>query len=172
MAYAGNEGQEAVAYSGYCTQADLEARIGADVLGQLTNDSATDPQNAQVDANVVLALILKADTFINNSLSAVYDVPFGATSTSATSTPALVKQMSIDLSCYFAMQRRPAVYKITDDWNNVYDAVLKQLDRLESKDDALNDATFISTSPSITNVTTDPQANFYGRGSDSQMQYF
>lgn len=172
MAYAGTEGNESTATSGYCTQSDLETRIGAVVLGQLTNDNATDPLNAEPDPTVVSALILKADTFIDNALSSVYDVPFGASSASATETPALVKQMSIDLACYYAMQRQPVTYKISDDWNNIYKDTLAQLERLQTKDDALNDATMISTSPSITNVTSTPQMNFYGRGETSQYEYF
>lgn len=168
MAYAGNEGQEASAYVGYSTQADLETRIGSQALGQLTNDAGGD----QADTNVVNALILRADTFIDNALSSVYDVPFGASSTSATTTPAVVKQLSIDLACYYAMQRRPLTYTIPDEWKKVYEDAMKAIERLENMDDVLNDATPNNTGIKITPPTDYPQMDFYNRSGESPISLF
>lgn len=168
MAFAGNEGQEAVAYEGYSTLADLVARIGSTTLGQLTNDAGgNDP-----DANVVNALILRADTFIDNALSSVYDVPFGASSASATTTPAVVKQLSIDLSCYYAMQRRPLEYTISDTWEKIYKDAMEAIQRLESMDDVLNDATPNNTAIKIVPATDYPQMDFYNKSGESPISWF
>lgn len=168
MSYAGAEGQDATSYDGYCTQSDLETRIGKQVLGQLTNDNGGN----EADADVVNAIIERADRFIDNKISNVYDVPFGADSTSATTTPAIVKQLSIDLSCYYAMQRRPLEFKIPDTWEQIYKDAMEELDLLQNMDDVLNDATPNNTGITIVPATDYPQADFYNRSGQSPISEF
>lgn len=145
----------------YCTQDDLIARIGSAVLGQLTNDNAGDVP----DSDVVTAMILKADTFIDNKLNGVYDVPFTTGSLSSVTTPALINKLSIDLSCYYCMERRPVEYKINDNWKDIFNGIVDQLDRLASKDDVLNDATPVYNSATIVN-RSDIVADFYNGNSE------
>lgn len=93
----------------YCTQADLELRISKSVLAQLTNDSAN---ATAADSSVVSALIARADNFIDAYISQVYAVPLST-------VPVAVKNISIDLSCFYAMQRRPANFAMPKAWEYV-----------------------------------------------------
>ena len=87
----------------YTTQANIETRIGIATLGQLTNDNGGDVP----DADVVTAMIAKADAFIDNRLNGIYDVPFTTGSLSSVTTPVLIGQLSTDLASYYCMERRP-----------------------------------------------------------------
>jgi hypothetical protein len=122
------------------------------------------------DSTIVTSLILKADTYIDNALNGVYDVPFTTGSQSSITTPAFINKLSIDLSCYYAFQRRPNEYKIGDDWNKIYKDCIESIDRLANLDDVLNDATPIYVSGKIVNVTTTPYNDF--ENSDNQISNF
>ena len=81
----------------YCTQNDLEQRIGIRQLAELTNDTAG---ATTADSVVVQAIIEKSDREIDGKAGQVYTTPF-TIPTNCTSIPSLIKQISIDYSIYY-----------------------------------------------------------------------
>lgn len=145
----------------YTTQANIETRIGIATLGQLTNDNGGDVP----DADVVTAMIAKADAFIDNRLNGIYDVPFTTGSLSSVTTPVLIGQLSTDLASYYCMERRPVEYKINDNWKDIFIGIMDTLDKLASLQDVLNDATPVYSEATVVN-RTDIIADFYNESSE------
>jgi len=172
MTYGGIVGQEIESYDGYCNQQDLENRISARTLAELTNDNigGGSIEAPPVDSGVVNSLILKANTFIDNALNGIYDVPFTTGSHSSETTPALIKQIAIDLSCYYAFQRREAENKMTDEWKRIYQDCIDILNRLACLDDTLNDATPYYKEASMTNASSTKVFSF--TDSSNQVSWF
>jgi phage gp36-like protein len=77
------------------------------------------------NVGVVTALIAKADTKIDSLAGQVYTVPF-------TTVPDLIKNISIDLSCYFALQRRPINVPMPDEWQKAYDDAIQILEDISN----------------------------------------
>lgn len=90
----------------YCTQSDLELRIGVEQLAMLTNDTAG---TAMADPTVITALISRSDTLIDALMTGVYVTPF-------VSTPKIIKQCSIDMTIYSAFLRRFASTEVPKEW--------------------------------------------------------
>jgi phage gp36-like protein len=77
------------------------------------------------NSGVVTALILRADTMIDSLAGQVYTVPF-------TTVPDLIKSISIDLSCYFALQRRPINIPMPKEWQDAYTNAIKTLEDISN----------------------------------------
>ena len=79
----------------YCTQTDIEKQISESELIELTDDAAA----GSVDTDIVDRAIADADEEIDAFVSMRYSLPFS-------STPALVRLMSVDLSICNLYARR------------------------------------------------------------------
>lgn len=123
----------------YCSQADLEARLSTKALTQLTNDAdgSTTP-----DATIVYAMIAKADGIIDGYASQVYTTPF-------TTTPTLIRDIAIDLACYFSMQRRFTELAVPQDW------ISTKKDRMQQLDDISNQVIKLDTSAAVSSSEAD-----------------
>ena len=131
----------------YCSQADLEARLGTKTLAQLTNDAdgATIP-----DSTIVYAMIGKADGIIDGYASQVYTTPFAV-------IDPLVRDIAIDLACYFAMQRRFTEFPVPNDWISTKKDRIQQLEDISNQVITListiavssSEANFLATTPVI-----------------------
>ena len=79
----------------YCTQADIIKSLPEAELAQLTDDSA----GTTVDSDVVNESIAWADALIDTYCRQKYSVPFST-------TPEMIKGLSIDLAIYDLFTRR------------------------------------------------------------------
>lgn len=106
----------------YCTQADLELRLPVLELAELTNDTA----NATApNATIITALIEKADAYINGKIGQVYTTPLSP-------VPVQIKSLSVDLACFYIIQRRWSQVKMPDDWNLVYKNACQTIDDISN----------------------------------------
>ena len=80
----------------YCTQSDIEKQIPEDTLIELTDDDAV----GAGDTDNLDRAIADADEEIDAFVSMQYSMPF-------TSTPALIRKMSVDLAICNLYARRP-----------------------------------------------------------------
>ena len=108
--------------TGYCTTQDLEYRIGAAILIQLAQDTTT---SGAVNPAIVAALIAEADALIDSKVGSYYTVPF-------TTVPEVIKNLSVEISCYLAIQRRSFNTAMPKDWQTIYDNAMETLDALGS----------------------------------------
>jgi phage gp36-like protein len=133
----------------YCSQSDLEARIGVLQLAQLTNDTA----GATIaDAVVVQALIEKSDREIDSKAGQVYTTPF-MIPTNCTSIPSLIKQISIDYSIYYCFNRRFSTLEVPKQWIEIYKSAQEKLD------DVSNLLVQLDGDPTLFSVEADMVAN-------------
>ena len=79
----------------YCTQSDIEKQIPEDVLIELTDDAGA----GTVDTGVIDRAIADADEEIDAFASMQYSLPFS-------STPGLIRKMSVDLAICNLYARR------------------------------------------------------------------
>jgi phage gp36-like protein len=107
----------------YCTQQNLEDRIGKQTLAELTEDTAnpTEP-----DVSVCGILIGRACALIDSYAGRVYTVPF-------TTIPTIIRDLAIDLSCYYAFQRRPTQMGMPVMWDAHYKDAIKLLDEISQQ---------------------------------------
>lgn len=80
----------------YCTQQDIEARMPADLVGFMSNDTDT----AEIDTAKLSEAIEDAEALIDSYLRSRYTVPFSG------NTPRLINRICIDLTLYFLWQRK------------------------------------------------------------------
>lgn len=138
---------------GYCSQTDLEARISKVVLYQLCLDN---PASADPDtdvAAVVAALVAKSDAELDGQLGQVYTVPFNP-------VPKQIKQLSIDLSCFYAFQRRFTTLGVTQDWRDIFKRALDRLQKIADLEETL-EAQPPVISPEAEVVSNERQTDFY-----------
>lgn len=90
----------------YCTQADLESRIGAVALAELTNDTAG---TVKADPTVVSDIISSADSIIDALMTNVYLTPFSP-------VPKIIKECSIRLAIHNAFGRRFSTMEEPKQW--------------------------------------------------------
>lgn len=157
------------ATAGYCSQDDLENRIGKAYLGQLTNDNIVlggDYSAQAANADVVTFLINKADRYIDNELNGVYAVPFQ----NSPNSPETINRLSIDLTIYFAMERKFSSMNIPDEWKKAKDDADTQLDRLASMENVLDEVVPTYAASAITVPTTSPIVDF--NDSDNAISYY
>jgi len=97
----------------YSTQTDLEDRVSAAELVQLTDDAAI----GQIDASVISRAITDADAEIDGYCGTRYAVPFAT-------VPAIVRKWSVSIAVYnlFTRRRREDDAVIRD-----YDNTVRQL---------------------------------------------
>ena len=101
----------------YCTQANVESRISTLTLAQLTNDTA----NATTPtAAIVTFLIGKAGEDIDSYLRNAYEFPLAT-------TPDIIVQIAIDLTCYYAMKRRFTETAVPAEWIATKDKAFEKL---------------------------------------------
>jgi phage gp36-like protein len=105
----------------YCTQGDLENRIGVLQLAQLTNDTAN-PTTA--DTTVVAAIITKVCTEIDAKAGQVYVVPF-IVPDNCVSIPKIIKEIAIELSIYYCFARRFSEVGVPKVWADIYTEITK-----------------------------------------------
>lgn len=212
----------------YCTQTDLENRIGgATRLAELCNETSG---ATSATAAIVNSLINKADAFINSYAAQVYDTPLytALTGTIASSgvslagtstlfltelligTPVLnlatgeirvvdsitsntvattsvafttlstatlqaidriIFDISVDLSCFYALQRRFSILAMPEDWKNVEKNAIDMLKKISDLFLVINaDRGVSSKEADIVNLSDDPVIDFFS--DDSQQQYF
>lgn len=75
------------------------------------------------NAAVVTDLIAEADATIDSVVGRTYTVPF-------TTVPTVIKNLSVDLACYLAFQRRPVNMGIPDSWKKMKDEVMEMLEKI------------------------------------------
>ena len=120
---------------GYCSQADLEKKIGQRKLAELTNDVATQGKVTDgllPDVDVVALLIQEADQDIDTIVGMRYSVPFAQGS-----IPDSIKFLSINMACFRAFKRRLPANQITKDWQSTYDECLKELNDIASGEEEI-----------------------------------
>lgn len=107
-----------VAGTHYCSQTDMEYRIGTLALAEYTNDTvgATTP-----DANVVESILTDVDALIDSKCGILYTVPF-------TTVPDLIVDIATDLACFKAMTRKPTNVAVGKDWIQINKDCMQQLD--------------------------------------------
>jgi len=160
----GGIGQEGSAGTYYSDQTDLENRIGAKQLGQLTNDNAGDV----ADSTVVNSLLLKAYNIINAKLAGSFTVPFDT----GDDTPGIINEIATDLACYEAMTRRFASSEVAKQWIEINKEAMAMLDKIASGELSIPTIERVSDFGVITTATDNPQANFYSRGEISEWSDF
>lgn len=95
------------------------------------------------NAGNVAAVIANADTLIDAKLGMVYTVPF-------TTVPSIIRDLSVDIACYTAFQRRSLNQDMPKMWQKIYDDAMKMLDSIAEMTIRLPDtATVASASAAI-----------------------
>lgn len=117
----------------YCLYTDMEARLGTLRCAELTNDTSG---ATTTDQTVAGALITRADTLIDAKMTGYYATPFS-------SVPKLIKQISIDIACYYAFMRRFVGMEMPKEWEATYKQALILLD------DISNGKITLDTSPTV-----------------------
>lgn len=77
-------------------------------------------------------LIAMADALINSFLQDTYTLPLPVP------TPVIIRKISTDLSCYYAMQRRFVEMKMPDDWIQTHKTAMDLLDKITNKEIVLD----------------------------------
>jgi phage gp36-like protein len=77
------------------------------------------------NSGVITALIARADNCIEAYAGQVYTVPFPT-------TPDIVKEISIDLACYYAFQRRPLNMEMPKEWEDIYKSAMDKLEKISN----------------------------------------
>jgi len=140
----------------YCTQGDIENRIGVLQLAQMTNDAAN-PTTA--DTTVVTAIITKACTEIDAKAGQVYTVPFVAP-TNCVSIPKIIKQLAIDMSVYYCFARRFSEAGVPKVWAELYH---KATDVDGTLDGVSNLLVPLDGSPTLLSAEADIEASNWGK---------
>lgn len=154
-----------VATTAYCTQQDLENRIGVSQLAQLTNDTAG---STTVDANVVAAMIERSDRLIDAKAGQVYSVPFDPTvdTGNCDSIPTAINQISIDYTLYFCFLRRFGNAGVSKDWIDAKAKADTMLDDISNELIALDgNPTVKSKEANMVTQTSTPLIDFYDSNS-------
>lgn len=144
----------------YCSQFDLEKMIGVANLAQLTNDSAT---ATTPDTGVVLAMIQRAQNYMDAQFSGTYDVPFSP-------VPELVRDIAVDLAIYNCMLRRFTIIQISDDWKNRYKEAMQKIDMICTQDIQFDSTLYPIIAPQMNIAYHDQQFGFYN--SDNYMSLY
>jgi phage gp36-like protein len=90
----------------YCTQAQIEAEVGAPDLIALTDDNVT----GFINTDVLNTLISNVSNYIDGRCANIYTVPFSP-------VPPIISQMCVSIVCYRLYRRRLT----PDEKNNFYD---------------------------------------------------
>ena len=133
----------------YSQQSDLETRISATTLARLCNDDNTDLTKA--DYETVKGLIARADAMIDAKVSEIYQTPL------VTPIDLVVKNISVDLSIYFAYQRQSTGVDMPKSWDDTYKQAMATLDDIADEVIQLSQAQKI-VSPEA--VIVSPPAKF------------
>ncbi len=154
----GNSGVQApnADETGYCTQQDLEYRITAKTLTQLTNDvtNAGEPNPA-----IVADLIEEAQATIDSIVGVYYTVPF-------TTVPTVIKNICADIACYLAMQRQSFNTDIPKSWQKTYDEAMKTLEAIVAGSIKLPAAATVASSSSSMNTDRGAEIDFNDEDSE------
>ena len=97
----------------YCTQSDIEKRIGERDLTRLSDYNGDDSP----DAAVVTQAIEDAQSDIDSYLQVRYQVPVSP-------VPTVLRKRTVTLAIYYLMLGRDSV---TEDWKRAYDDVIAWL---------------------------------------------
>lgn len=112
----------------YCDEHDLAYMLSETTLIQLSNDTA----GALVtDNNVIIAIIGRAQAYIDSELGGTYTVPFSP-------VPALIKNICVTLSCYDLMLRRFSVMDMPKQWIDAREFAVRQIAELSSLEQRLD----------------------------------
>lgn len=98
------------------------------------------------NSGIITALIAKADTKIDSLAGQVYTVPF-------TTVPDIIKNISIDLTCYYAFQRRPINMEMPKEWQAAHDNAIQILE------DISNMLIYLPTTAVIASAESDVEAS-------------
>lgn len=101
----------------YCTQTDLENRIGSQALIDLTDDTGT----GSVDTTKLAEVITAACAFIDGYLRRRYAVPLTGT------IPALIEELACAITIYNLYNRRQGMFGIPDEVKEQYDRAIARL---------------------------------------------
>ena len=102
--------------SAYFTQADLEARVGANIVVTCFDDD----NDGVADASALARIIDDASSFCDGYYAALGLIPFQGT------PPATVKRLALDVAVAFVAQRHPEV--LHRDWEALLDAARRELE--------------------------------------------
>lgn len=140
-----------VAGSHYCSQTDMEYRIGTANLAAWANDT---PNASTPDANVIEQILTDVDALIDSKCGILYTIPFPT-------VPDLIKDIATELSCYRAMTRRPTNIAVGKDWIQINKDCMQQLQDIgEGKTQLPTTATLATTVADVTNAESDPLVDF------------
>lgn len=104
----------------YCTVADLELVMSAQVLRQLSND---DPQATELNEPVVEEAINQAEEMVDGFLRGRYQLPLAT-------VPTLVKQYTAYLARHWLYARRPEGNDLPDAVTRTYKDAVKGLETI------------------------------------------
>ena len=134
----------------YCSQQDLEWRIGTTTLAQLTNDTMN---AASPDVNVVNSILARVNTLIDTRCGTVYTVPFDP-------VPDVIRQIAISLAIFDAFQRKPQNMDMPKMWVAEHDKAVKMLDEISIMQRSIS-ATVANPQSAIVESEGGQQVNFY-----------
>jgi phage gp36-like protein len=127
----------------YCTQLDLENKIGRTNLSQLANDTT----GATIASPSVLDSILSnTDAMIDAKAGQVYTIPL-------TMPEAKITQIAIDLAIYACMLRRPVNMAMPKEWDDAKKAADKDLEDISNELLRLSDSQTVASMEA--NINTD-----------------
>lgn len=128
----------------YCTQTDLELRLGTSQLAQLSNEQGN---ATSADANVITAIITQISSLIDSSVSQVYQIPLALTSAS---TVALINTLAVDMASYYLYLRRVGIADVPASYQNAYKQATTILQQIADQVNPLAGETVIAPETSLT----------------------
>ena len=143
----------------YCTQEDMEWRIGTATLAQLTNDTMG---AATPDVNVIETILDRVDALIDARCGTVYTVPFSP-------VPDIIKQIAISLAVFDAFQRKPSNVGMPKMWEAEHKEAVKMLDEISIMQRSIS-GTVAYPQSAIVEATDDPIVDF--NDTDNMMSDF
>jgi phage gp36-like protein len=113
-------------------------------------------------ASVVGEMITKADILINSYISQVYQTPL-------VTVDAIIKSLSVDLACFYLLQRRPTNFQMPDAWKNIESEARDTLEKIADQSLGLSSAQ--TTISQEVQISTPTQAFGFEAGTDQTSWY-
>lgn len=143
----------------YCTQTQIENRIGRKTLAELTDDTAGSETPSAI---VVADVIDQACAEIDAALTGVYTVPL-------VPTPRIIQKIAVDLAVYYAMLRRFSVTEVPKQLIAAHDKAIETLEKIAKREMSLGTAYAVS---SVSGKVVAPTAIVDFTDSTNQFSYF
>lgn len=109
----------------YCTSADLVNMIGTAQLTQLTNDTAN---STTPDADVVTAMIARAQSFMDSQFSDTFLTPLVITN------DPIIRDLCVSISIFNCFLRRFAIMEVPPNWKEAFDQACASVKKIAELD--------------------------------------